>query len=198
MSISTYAELVTAITRWSKRSDLASMADDFITLAEAKINRRLRCWQQETTLASTPLVAGIIARPDGLIAFKNLNSDTNGDPPIEQKGLDFVNSHHSDGSIPLYYAWEAENLRFNTDAGNVYGTYYVGVPNLNSTDTTNWLLTNSPDLYLNACLAESYYYQFDDQRGSFYETKREGLIDDLNITDKNDRFSGNSLVMRVA
>lgn len=198
MAISTYAELSAAIAGWDKRTDLISLHDEFIALAEAEINRLLRVSQMETALAATSIASGVIARPADLVAFKSLTNTNNNRTPVEQKSLEYVRSHPSDGSIPIYYAWEAGNLRFNTESGEVSGVYYASVPALTSVADTNWLLTNSPDLYLMACLAESYAYQFDNERAAFYEAKRDRLIEKLNIADQRNRFSGNSLVARVA
>lgn len=197
MSITTYSELKTALANWSKRSDLTSMLDDFIDLAEAKMSRALRTVNQETALATTALSSGTIVRPAAAVAFKVLVNDTDAKAPIEQKSLEYVLSHHSDSTTPMFYAWEGANLRFDTDAGNVYGVYYVGITGLSDAAPTNWLLTAAPDLYLCACLAELYYYTLDEQRATFNETKAAQLIEELNIRDKNNRFSGNSLVMRT-
>ena len=41
MAISTYSELKTALTNWSKRTDLSTVLGDFIALAEARIQRSL-------------------------------------------------------------------------------------------------------------------------------------------------------------
>jgi len=42
MALTTYAELQTSIANWCNRSDIESEIKDFIKLAEARINRRLR------------------------------------------------------------------------------------------------------------------------------------------------------------
>ena len=42
MAITTYAELKTAIANWLNREDLTSVIPDFISLAEADFNRKLR------------------------------------------------------------------------------------------------------------------------------------------------------------
>lgn len=198
MAITNYTELKAAIARWDKRTDLDSSADDFIALAEAKINRTLRVWQMEETLAATTIVNGLITRPADLVEFKSLNNTNNNKTPVEQKSLEFVLSHPSDGSIPLYYAWEEDKLRFNTNSGEVSGVYYKKVDALTSGSPTNWLLTLAPDLYLWGCLAEDFYFQMDEQRATFYDTRFNQLMAELNVIDKNARFSGNSLVARVA
>ena len=47
MALTTYAELKTAIGDFLNRDDLTSVAPDFISLAEADINRRVRHWRME-------------------------------------------------------------------------------------------------------------------------------------------------------
>ena len=47
MSITTYAELKSAIANWLLRDDLTSVIPDFIALAEADMNRAIRHWRME-------------------------------------------------------------------------------------------------------------------------------------------------------
>ena len=53
MSITTYAELQSAVGDWLNRDDLSPVVTSFISLAEARINRDLRHRQQETRSALT-------------------------------------------------------------------------------------------------------------------------------------------------
>ena len=58
MSITTYAELKTAIADFLNRDDLSSVVDTFIDLAEARIQREIRHYKMEETdtlSASSPL-----------------------------------------------------------------------------------------------------------------------------------------------
>ena len=47
MAITTYDELKTSVANWLNRDDLTSVVPDFITLAEADMNRKIRHWRQE-------------------------------------------------------------------------------------------------------------------------------------------------------
>ena len=47
MAISTYAELQTAVDNWLARTDLSGRSPEFITLAEARMNRELETQSQE-------------------------------------------------------------------------------------------------------------------------------------------------------
>jgi hypothetical protein len=49
MSLATYDDLKLAAANWLNREDLTGAIPDYITLAEARINDRLRVAQMETT-----------------------------------------------------------------------------------------------------------------------------------------------------
>ena len=57
MAITTYATLQTAIANFLARSDLTAQIPDFITMAEARMNRELETRAQEKRSTAT-LVAG--------------------------------------------------------------------------------------------------------------------------------------------
>ena len=61
MSITNYSELQTAVAAWINRTDLTALLPDFITLAESKLNRRLRTRYQETALTSQTITTYALA-----------------------------------------------------------------------------------------------------------------------------------------
>lgn len=200
MSFTNYANLIASIngeSGWLHRTYSTDKLDEFIALAEARINEKLRVRQMEAALASTSISAGLITRPTDAVAFKALWSDSNRYPPVEQKSLEFVLQNGSDGSVPQFYAWDRTFLRFNTQSGSVAGVYYQAVPALSSGSPTNWLLTARPDIYLAAIAAEAYQYSRDVEAPNWI-AKSEALMEEMNTRDANRRMSGNSLVVRVA
>ena len=48
MALNSYSALQSAIESWLLRTDIATVAADFITLAEAQINRDVRHWRMIT------------------------------------------------------------------------------------------------------------------------------------------------------
>jgi hypothetical protein len=72
MSVSTYAELKSAIASWLHRSDLTSVLSDFVTLSESKFNRRLRTRFQETAFGPTTPTSYEIAIPSDFAAVRKL------------------------------------------------------------------------------------------------------------------------------
>jgi hypothetical protein len=197
MSITTFSELKTAIASWLHRSDLTTQIPDAITFAEAKFNRRLRVRQMETAMSATAIASNIATRPTGLVAVKALWNTDDAKTRLEQKPLDFVMENESDCTTAMYYAWDRTYFHFDVTSGEVEGVYYAAIDALSDDETTNWLLTAAPDLYLAASLAEIYLLNLEEERAAVWTSKANALIEELNTQDKRDRFSGNSLVVRV-
>jgi len=69
MSITTYAELQTAVGAWLHRSDLTGIIPDLITLGEKRIFRKARCRVMESALTGT-IASGVIAVPSDYLEIK--------------------------------------------------------------------------------------------------------------------------------
>lgn len=201
MAITTYSELVTALTTsWPHRADLGStQAIEFIALAEAKFNRRLRTRFQELALSETAIDASYqISIPANVVAVKRLWRTDEPKTPLMPATLDAIieaqgSLRYGYSTLALHYAWESDKWRFD-GTGNVAGVLYRNIAGLSGSNTTNWLLTSHPDLYLYAGLAEAYIYMNDQARAQMYEAKRDLLIQELNRTDNRDSFSGPLMV----
>lgn len=191
MAITTYAELVTAITTsWMHRSDLAAVAPEFIALAESKINRKLRSRHQELALAETAIDASYqVAIPSTALAVKRMWRTDEPKTPLNAAPLEFIIGRQYAGGLALNYCGEDAKWRFD-GTGNVAGVLYRSIPGLSSSNTTNWLLTLAPDLYLYACLAEACSYTSAAEKSVLWETKAEARIEELNRTEHRDTFSG--------
>ena len=199
MSFTTFSTFKTALngaSGWLHRQYSDAKLEEFIALAEAQMNRLLRVRQMETSFTGT-LSAGLVTRATDLVAVKALWSTTNRTPPVEQKSLEFVLQHPSEGSIPQYYAWDRDSFRFNSQSGSVAGVYYASIPALSDSEPTNWPLTYAPDVYLAAVIAEHLNHTLDPSATDGF-AKARALIEALNTRDAADRFSGNSLVVRSA
>ena len=199
MSFTTFSTFKTALngaSGWLHRQYSDDKLNEFIALAEAQMNRLLRVRQMETSFTGT-LAFGLVTRETDLVAVKAIWSTSNNTPPIEQKSLEYVLQHPSEGSIPKYYAWDRDSFRFNSQSGTVAGVYYAAIPALSDSAPTNWLLTYAPDVYLAAVIAEHLNFTLDPSAVDGF-AKARAPIEGLNTRDAADRFSGNSLVVRKA
>lgn len=184
MAITTYTELQTAVADWLNRSDLSSKVPDFIALTEADVNRRLRCRQMEAeytgNLTAGTANYGLSSLASDLAAIRQVNVTSGGYTYV----MNYISmqqyiQRHPAGSgtgLPTDYTVVGNTLKFGPVPDSDYGWslwYYRTIPALSSSNTTNWLLTRHPDVYLYGSLVAATPYIEDDPRlqtwGSLYE-----------------------------
>lgn len=197
MAIQTYADLQASIGRWLKRNNLSDAAPDFITLAEARLNRRLRLRQMRTFMSVTP------TKP-----FVTLPGDYS-----EMIRVDYANNKldFTSENIAANYMNQGGDWRQFTIAGNslwlltyVDGTskltmhYYQQIEALSDSNTSNWLLEDGPDVYLYASLLEAEPYIKNDDRIAVWRSALETAIADISANDDSGQYSGSSLAMKGA
>lgn len=186
MSITNYSELNTAVANWLHRGDLTSSIPDFITLAEAKLNRRLRLRAQESTATGT--VSASVALPSDfaeVISIKVATGQTSYAIPYRPRA-DITGQ----SAAPLRYTITGDNIVFDP-ASSSYTytlTYYAKFSALSA--GANWLITNAPDVYLYASLMESAPYTKNDPRIQTWASLLENAISDLKKQDFNSKLSG--------
>lgn len=199
MAISTYAELLTAVANWAHRDDttFTDRVPEFIKLAEARFNRSLRTTDMEETLASTALSSGAASLPTGFLAFKELRFDGASDYTLQPKSLEWIRSQDdTDSRDARYFAVTKSQVVCWPTTGPIKGTYYKEISDL-QTNSTNWLLTSHPDLYLFATLVESALFTQDDSRIPLWAEKASALLDAVQRADDRNQFDGGILAVRA-
>lgn len=198
LTITTYAELKTATASYLNRSDLTDQIPLFIRLAEIRIYRDLRIRPMEATL-STAISSGVIALPTGYVEMKNARIDGSPSSPLIRKDAEFIYHRYptrsSDGK-PIYFAREAENLIFGPYPDSAYtvkGTYYKKLPALSASNTTNWFITDAPDLLLFGALLQAMPYLDNDARLETWGKMYAAAKDRVQREDDNEEFSGSPL-----
>lgn len=199
MSIGTYAELQTAITNWSHRADLASIAPDLITLCEAKVNRVLRIKTMETRVSATldELYEDV---PTDFLEMRKLKITTSPTSELTYLTPGTMDAKYPDldAGRPLHYTFLSGQLKFERTPDQAYTMemdYYKRIPALTNLATTNWLLTNHPDVYLYGSLAEVEPYIKNDVRISLWKQLYQNGIDQIIGADQRERWGGSVLQM---
>lgn len=191
MAITTYSELQTAVGNWLNRTDLSSRIPEFIALAESRLNRRLRLRVMEDDETLTGVVGSrIIAVPSGYVApISFFIVRTTGREP-----LTFVRSRmetYTAQSEPRYWTIDNTNIAFERPCDSAYSflfKMYLGFALTNSV-TTNWLLTNHPDAYLYASVAEGFKYLRNDNATSEFEALTDRAIKEIQDKENQSRDS---------
>lgn len=183
MSITTYAELQTAVGNWLARDDLSSYVPDFITLFESVANRRLRVRQMETTATLTPS-SGAATLPTDYLAWRRLT--WNGSTSRE---LEFVHPTYlraaypsADAGTPRIFTIEGSTLSIRpTDGTTLTMDYFQKIPVLSASNTTNWLLTAHPDVYLWGAMVEAHVFAKDAESAAVFKLRRDEAFAEIEV-----------------
>lgn len=200
MTISTYAELKTAIQSWfMDRSDVVTAAgDEIIALAEGYFNLNLRCREMETIVSLTP-VLNVCTIPSTYIEYKRVVEKASIRRPLEYITEDAADDYYPTRSAALschYMIVGSDLTALPLSSNDIELTYYRTIPALTSLNTTNWLLTKSPNLYLHTCLMYAAEFVKDTDelaRESAFVGK---FIDLLNAANNRAKFGNAGMTMR--
>jgi hypothetical protein len=198
-----YTELQDAIADWLNRvgsPELAERAPDFIKMAEARFNRKLRVRQNEKR-ATAILDAGFITLPSDWLEAKAIRLVVDGKPVKLELGtseqLDQARRDASTVGITQPYLYrfvgnQIEVAPYVSGEATMELEYFYKVPAL-ATNSTNWLLTDWPDLYLYGALQHSAPYLRDDQRLQTWAGIYNTLWTELTEADDKAKHSGSLL-----
>lgn len=203
MAINTYATLKTAVASWLSRSDLTSYIPDFVAFAEARVNREMRLRAMETALDGS-IASGVIAVPTDYLELKHAYINASPVQYLQRKEPEWMYQKYparSADGLPKYIAQEGGNFIFGPypDAAyQVKGIYFAKFDTMSADADTNWLLTNHPQVYLFAALAESAPFIGDDERITLWEQKYQAEKQLVLDADRRERYSGSTLSMTAS
>ena len=207
MALASYLDLQTAIMDEVNRSDLADsvtkstgtiegIVTRAITRCEVRLNRVLRVRQMEasTSIAFTGGVS-VYALPTDFLSAEYFYLNTDPVEVIKQDSLAniFADYPESSGGEPRSFAVVGSNLQVRPPPDGAYTavlTYYQRIPALSTSNTTNWLLTDAPDLYVYGSCLELQPWLGADARIGVWAAALEQGVDDLESDNASAKFSG--------
>ena len=170
MSITNFGTLKTAIADTLNRDDLASVIPQFVSLAQAQFNRKIRSHRQ-ITRGSLTIDGQFEALPADWLETIRITMDANPIRVLTQISMDDLTRYRTaidnTTDAPVYFSHNGTDIElFPTPSTSYTGeiTYYAKVTALSADGDTNWLLTNNPDVYLYASLIHSAPYLREDPR----------------------------------
>ena len=203
MALSTYTELKTSIGDWLNRSDLTSVIPDFISLAEAQVERTLRT-RQMIVRANASFDVQYGAVPADFLEVKSLKlTSTNPQTPLSFLSIDALDAEmtkHTASGRPKFFGIVGGQFRIVPTPDSNYTTeltYYAKLSKLSNSNTTNWLLTSNPDIYLYGALLQAAPYLQDDARIQTWATLYERALNDSQTADDRGASSGGALLTRA-
>ena len=206
MALGTFTELKDAVADWLDRSDLTARIPDFITLAEARLNRDLRIRPMEVR-SSMETTSGqrYFNLPGGYLQMRNIQMNTNPITPLEYitpEMLDRLYGSDTAGK-PRAYTLIGDEIQLAPIPDSDYTVemaFYEKFTSLgdgtSGTVTSNWLTLNAPDVLLYGALLEAEPFIKNDERIGLWLNAYNSAIKKLQDADARDRHSGSAMRIR--
>lgn len=172
MSLSTYDELVTSLNSYIANSEYQSMYPDWVRLVESEVDYGLampdgsvdlmRTHWQEEALSLTATTGQAYITLSGIIEIRKLYLD--GSNPIElvqESPQNYARFLGGSSGRPKFFHQQGDRLYLRNTPDSAYtlsGSAYTAVDGLVA-NSTNWLMTARPGLYLFGCLKQVAMFQ---------------------------------------
>jgi len=205
MSITNYTNLQTTIADFLNRDDLTSVIPTFIQLAEAQMNREIRHWQMEARTSGQQSGGDQYMQipADWLetIRLHLTGSGTSALTLASRAAIADIRAKNENVSTVLPYYYTHADGQFELYPTPVEDTdfellYYQKIPDL-ATNSTNWLLTDAPDVYLYGALLHSAPYLAEDARAAVWKSMYDEAVLGVNATSEKARYSGSGMTLKV-
>jgi hypothetical protein len=192
-----YSQLKSNIADFLNRSDLTAVIPTFISLTEAQMERALRV-RQMIERSAAQIDTEYSALPSDFLEAKTFKITSS--RPIQP--VEFVTPEQMDDAqqlsagalgIPKYFTIIGNQIRVSPAPDATYDAelmYFAKFAKLSDSNTTNWLLTSSPDAYLYGSLMHAAPYLKDDERVAVWGTLYNTAIEALKNADQNASASG--------
>lgn len=146
--------------------------------------------------------SGVFALPADYLEVKNLRTVGAPDRQLDRTSVfDLYSLYPRNGYTgqPYAFARDGTNLVFGPTPDADYtlaGTYYAKLPALSGTNTSNWLITDVPDLILAATMKEAAAYTMDAEAVQYWEDRYQTYKGQVQGQDDREWFSGSPPVAR--
>jgi hypothetical protein len=208
-AIKDYDDLVAECQDWLfGRADIALKVPSFIRLAEAKLNRVLKCRQMEGRATATVNLASnepeFITLPGDFHSMRRVRlSSVAGKPRLKfASGAQLDDLREKGGNVarqPVWFSIFGDEIELcpTPDAAYVVEMIYRKyLEPLSSDNQQNWLLDFAPDAYLYGALMEAAPYLHEDERIAVWSSGLEGTVKQLNDLSEEATFNAGPLVIR--
>lgn len=179
----TWAQLQTSVAAWLNRADLTSQIQEFIAFAERRFNRIIIVPEREA-IATSSLTGETLAVPADFWQLRSMYIDADPRVPLQQVSPSTLRSEYpwQTTGKPQVFAIIDEQFVFGPAPDGTYSVkidYYATIPALGASQSTNWLLTNHPDIYLYGTLLQAEAYLWNDDRLGVWKAALDEAIAEL-------------------
>lgn len=195
MAITNYTELQAALRSWlNKGTTLDTQLPDFIALAEAELRCILDDLDQKITGTIT-LTSGVGSLPANFGSFVSVSDSVYG--RIEQVTASQFGDYPGVAGNPRVFAIIGTQIKTApSGSGSLNIVYKLGIPPLAS-NSTNWLLTRAPHIYLYGSLLQAEFFGWNDERLPLIKSWFDEKIGQLRVDSDKREYGGAPLAPRI-
>lgn len=211
MSITTYAELKTAVATWAHDSNLTSIIPDFITAVENDIAYGLELPNLKVdplrvldmnTRATASITSQYEEWPSDALAITNIQLNTTDKVSLKYLTPEQIDDKKmgSTTGAPLAYTTIGRQFQFAPEPDGTYTceiAYIKKYAAFSADADVNWILTNHPFVYLYGALGHAENYLRNNDQADIWFGKYASLVNGLNGSEKTARYSGSTIRMQT-
>ena len=198
----TYAELKTNIANYLNRSDLTSDIDMFIDNTEGELNRRLRT-KDMIKRATATADSQYLSVPSDWMEAINVEITSNNFRPLFQQSIESLDVYRQAtdnvAGQPIYFAFVDDSIELAPTPDTSYTlqlTYYGSIDALSDSNTTNFVSTGHPDVYLYGALKHASIFLMEDERVPLFTAQFEKALEEMRLEQERAEFGKGSLLQR--